>query len=487
MSSTFFQKDKDYCENTRSIDLMLDQFEKDRKSILKLLKENPKKLVEILWSNNSPVCKDDDCLFQMGKSMSLSIDDILEKKSSLCDSMFNYYICPQCKNMRRIIDFSKTGPDTSFILECGEKAGSSLYYNRVNISQLYLVLEKEPKSVKKAYLHPGIIELAKCSSAVCPLPTNKNGLDLLDKYSKMSYLGSDPFTNNILINWYLQEQISIPNISENYISWVCNMKGYNLFGFPDIGLITSFQDFPSLLTNTGKPSPTAKADDKTPISREVVLGIVVQLFAILHNLRKYDFSHGNPNTQALKFKNEPVSYITDGVHVTCPVNLILEDFQTSGCTVIENNIRLYSKSVVADEELKKRSYDPIIDNISVKNNLTVYRLKDPTKYVKSSLLFMYMKHLGLPVYSASFDAYAFMSVLMSERSFYFTMMSDKILSKFWRNMWGSDEDYQKVEERIQNHHENIKPVTSSDVLKILSGVDLRCDMIDFGWNTIKTF
>jgi hypothetical protein len=528
MSASFFQGEKDYCESTRNTDLMLETFKKDRKTLLQLLKESPKKLTEVLWSSNSPICKDENCLFQMGKDLKLSMEDILGRelrKQTICDSMSNLYICPQCKNMRRLIDFSKTKAGEPFLLECGEKAGTSLIYNEKNIGNTYLKYEKEPLAIKKAYAHPQFLKLVQCNSASChtfvnshtsvkllpdsslidekvktenieeniscSLPTTKDVSYELKKYAEMSYLASDPFTNNMLINWYLQDEITFPNIFTNFMSWICNSSGYNLYEYLDIFNINSFQEFPNFLTNTGKPSPTAKADDKSPLSLEIVRGIVVQLFAILHTLRKYDFSHGNPSTSVLKFKKESVSYITHGVHVTCPVTLKLTDFENAGCTILDNKVRLYSTSLIAEEQLKQKNFEFMIDTVELEGDtqhkVTIYRLRDPSKYFKSSVMFMYMKHLGLPVYAASFDAYAFMIVLLCERSFYSTLVADKTLSTFWRNMWVTNEDYTKIMDRISEYHEKTSIVTTNDVLKILADVNLRCDMIDFGWNLIRSF
>ena len=89
MSASFFQGGNDYCDQTRSTDNMIKTFIKDREKILTLLKREPEKLVNILWKNNSPICKDDDCLFQMGKSLKLTVDDLLEKNNNICDSMIN--------------------------------------------------------------------------------------------------------------------------------------------------------------------------------------------------------------------------------------------------------------------------------------------------------------------------------------------------------------------------------------------------------------
>ena len=228
----------------------------------------------------------------------------------------------------------------------------------------------------------------------------------------------------------------------------------------------------------------------------------MQLFATLSYLRKYDFSHGNPCFNTLKFKKEIVSYIYDGVKVASSLTLKLSDFSNAGLTVNKtvNNIkgkflRLYSKSVIGEEELKKKNFDPFIENVKLETdgksisdeNVTIYKLKDPCKCVKSTVLFMYMKHLGLPVYTSSFDAYAFIVVLMAERGFYSAIMSDNQLTNFWKNMWVKNSDYEKIKERLRNFHENPRPISLNDILHVLSSLSLRCDMIDYGWSQIKKF
>ena len=482
MSGNFFIKDEDYSESTRNVDAMFQQFSKDRGKVVHMLKTDSDKLVSTLWSYNSPISRDTDCLFQMGKNLTLSIEEMLNKKSDISDTLINYYICPQCKNMRRLIDFSKLNKNKSFMLEYGEKADSYLYYQESSVS---LYMKKENQNVKRAYQNPGIIDLAKCSAATCALPSVDTGTSLLKRYAEYEYLATDKFTNNMLINWCINKN---PHIVDMYMSFVCNNKGYNIYEYLDIGNISNFQEFPDFLETDEHSSPIAKADDKEPICKNIVFKIIIQLFACLHDLRKYDFSHGNPNLNSLKFKNTPISYKYDGVHVSCPVTLKLLDFSTSGCSI--DKLRLYSKNVVADEELKKTTYQPVIQSVVLnegEEKVTVYKLKNPYKYIKSSILFMYMKHLGLPVYAASFDAYAFMMILMSERSFYTSVMHNEKLKQFWRNMWVNNEDFEKINYRLQEFHENPKTVQEKDILVLLSDLHLRCDMIEFGWNQIKNF
>ena len=157
---------------------------------------------------------------------------------------------------------------------------------------------------------------------------------------------------------------------------------------------------------------------------------------------------------------------------------------------------LYNKSVVADQELLKKPFKPIIDTVTIKpfsfdksnrETISIYRLKDPNKYIQEAMLFMYIKHLGLPIYQSSFDAYGFMISLMADRSFYATVMSDESMYLLWRGMW-LEEEFETMQDKMQRLHLSHDPVTRVDkVLRILAGFGLRCDMIDKGWEMIKTW
>lgn len=124
MSSIFFKGEYDYTEYTRNVDNMIEQFAMDREKVVKLLENDSFDLSERLWSDMSPICKDDTCLFNMGRHIRRSVDDLLNNISDTTESMINYYVCPQCKNMKRLIDFSKTRNGEPFYIECGSKVGS---------------------------------------------------------------------------------------------------------------------------------------------------------------------------------------------------------------------------------------------------------------------------------------------------------------------------------------------------------------------------
>ncbi len=488
--------DINYTESTRNVDNMLDSFQKDRNYIVSLIKNNTGKLIAELWTPSSPICMDKKCLFSMGTSQQVySLEERIEGNTIINENVVNFYSCPQCKNMKRLLDFKTNEIGKPFFIECGSRAGCQLIVTQECLAKLYIIKETPPKTVAKILNSEYIDDLNRCSAGC------NTDICTIKNYNKINYLGLDPYTNNVLINWVINNrmmELNIPNIINMEIGFVCGNNGYCLYEHCDIGRLRHLQEYPDYLDHSCRPSPTATADDKIAISKDVVKGIIMQLFATLHALKEFDFSHGNPCSRTLLLKSDPCSYMYDGVHVECPLTIKLCDFHQSGITV--NNNRLYNKSVVADESISRRSYKPILESTQITKfefdnkgviinpeKVSIYRLKNPSGYYEESIVFMYIKHLGLPLYQTSFDAYCYMISLMSDRSFYTTVMNDESMYSMWRNMWLPDE-FSKVQEMVRKLHDIPDPVTKVElVIKYLAGYGLRCDMIDHGWNMIKTW
>lgn len=487
-----------YCESVRNVDNMLSQFKKDREYVVSLMNTDLNRLIVDLWTPASPICFDRKCLFNMGNTQQLyTLEERIEGRTIGNEGVLNYYVCPQCKNLKRLIDFDETKIGEPFYIECGSSAGDQLIVTETGINKLYILKESPSPAVARALSNPYISSLRECSAGC-------NSGDICDarSYSDTNYIGLDSYTNNTLINWYLQSKLNeldMPNVIKMHIAYVCSGKGYCLYEYPDIGRLHHLQEHPEFLSHSQKPSPTAKADDKVPISREVVKGIFMQLFATLHALKQLDFSHGGPSSRSILFNKNAVSYMYDGVHVECPITMKLAGFHHAGITVNSNeeSNRFYNKSVIADESLMRMSFKPIINTVTItpfsftRNNteekITIYRLKDPQKNLQETVLFMYIKHLGLPIYQASFDAYAFVIALMADHSFYSAVMNDESMYLLWRKMW-LPEEFSQVQDKILKLHESADPVTRVEkILRVLAGFGLRCDMTDYGWNMIKTW
>jgi hypothetical protein len=484
--------DLNYCETTRSADDMIKRFSEDRKEVVSLLANNINDLIAILWTPLSPVFIDNGCIFNMGQAQrEYSLEDRIENgKSIVNETLINYYVCSQCKNMKRLVNFSKTKVGDPFYIECGSHAGDKLVITESKINKLYIIKESPPKTVSKILSSDYINKLKQCSAGC-----NSNDLCDIPDYAEMDYLGLDPYTNNMLINWYLNEQLSyqaIPNIIKMHIGFVCKGKGYSLYEYPDIGRIRHMKEHSQYLNPSGN------------IKKDIAKGIIKQLFATLHNLQKYNFSHGGPSSRAVLFKDEPSAYLYDNVRVECPITMKLCDLHNAGVTVIGSNnekIRLYTKSLIADAEITKKPLKPIIEtltitpytfdsnmndiNIEDDNDITIYRLKNPDKYFQEAMVFMYIKHLGLPIYQSSFDTYGFMVSLMSDKLFYDSVMSEESMYLLWRRMW-LPEEFETVQDKIRHLHKSSDPMTRVDkVIRFLSGFGLRCDMTNYGWEMIK--
>lgn len=472
---------RSYCEMTRNVDNMIDRFSRDKDVVVSMLEENTEELVQKLWSPISPVCKDEKCMFRVGKSISISIEQQLNMDlATYTSSMINFYICPQCINMKRLVDFSKTRIGQPFEIECGEKKGSQMIINETPLSKLYLMYEKISKPATMAINNRLLHNTIKSSDKL----SRNNNIKIL---SNIEYLESDAYTNNLLINWYLDDKltkIEMPHIMRSYISFVCNDNGYNLNEYVDIFNMSEFQEYPKFLTSL-KSNPVSKKDDKSTMDHSVVKSIIMQLFALLKELKSYDFSHGNPSSKTIKFKNKSCSYMYDGVQISSPVTLKIHDFEHAGITVKRCNgdLRLYSKSVIANEILKTRTFNPIVEVKDYKP-FTIYKLKDSKHFIET-ILFMYLKHLGLPIYQSSFDAYAFTMALMSERSFYLSIVNDSELYKFWRSMWLPDE-VEIIQNRILDLYKNKNTLDDYEsIFSVLKGLSLRCDIVDHCWSQIE--
>lgn len=448
-----------YCNETRNIDNMLYQFKKDRDIVINLLSSNYNLLMSTLWSNNSPINIDKYCLCNMGHR--LCSTDIKEKCIDInLDSVSNFYICSQCKNMSRLIKLIPSSINCPFYIESGVLAGKMMMITKSHIDVLYTDITKYPYLILLNAIKNNP------SLSICQPKIN----NYITPNYITNYIGSDPFTNQVLITWYLDSEFSkykLPHISKIYTSFICGDNGYCLSEYSDIGSINK------------------------NIKSNVAIEIIKQLFVSLHLLNTYDFSHGEPTSKSIIFSSDPCSYIYEKIRVDSPITLKLCNLNNSGITIQSNNrIRLYCKSSVIDEQIKKIPSKSLIEISSVSipsETITVYRLKNLLNNFKESILYMYLKHLGIPLFQSSFDVYAFMIVLMADVHFYTTVNNTPKLFKFWKSIWLPD-DFENVCNNIKILH--MQPNSTSKfytILLFLSDFNLRCNILSLCWNQILTW
>lgn len=157
--------DNSYLNQTSNIDNMLSRFKKDREYVIDLAENNIDKLIVDLWTPASPICFDNKCLFNMGRTQQIyTLEERIEGKKIINETVLNYYTCPQCKNVKRLIDFNQTKIGEPFFIECGESAGQQLIITETAIEKLFILNEAIPRTVEKLMESPFISKLQQCSN-----------------------------------------------------------------------------------------------------------------------------------------------------------------------------------------------------------------------------------------------------------------------------------------------------------------------------------
>ena len=259
-----------------------------------------------------------------------------------------------------------------------------------------------------------------------------------------------------------------------YNAFICKDKLYYLFEHSDIPTILNFQDHSDLLIINKNISISDYI--LHPIKDTVIKNIILQLLILFKILNKYDFVHGYPSSSSILFFNKPCSYKYEKFRVDSPITLKLTNFKYSSITV--NNTRYFPES--------DSNIDLIFDtNVNTFNNLiysldntntTYYRISNLINY---NIINIYMKFSGIPLFNLSYDVYAFMIVLMSDYSFYTSVISNTFSYSLWKSMWILDE-FDKLTSYLSDFHSSyLSSSNPDDIFKMLSNFTLRFDILNF--------
>jgi len=471
-----------YCDNMRNIDNMLKIFSREQSYVIELLEKDPKYLTEILWSKHSPLSIDNKCLCNMGKMyMTYELSDKLSGKCVSNENIANYFKCAQCVNMSRIVELDEYQINTPFPIECGRKLGRHMIILMDELIRPAIAYTDKPNHHIKRVLRNDPY-ISSCQPDV-------------NYYSNIKYITSDYFTNQILVSWYTDHLLSryhIKGVCQLHTAFICQNKGYSLFDYPDIGRLHHLAEQNKYLAKQGKSSATAKMSDYSPFSTDVSIGIIKQLFSMLHILQANRFSHGRPSSRALLLDNAPTGYVYDKVKVDSPVTLQLCDLSESAITIKSKTgpVRLYNHSPLLEAQMNNVLHEALVDNLEYYDSdtgttVSYFQLKNYE--LKELSAYRYLKNIGAPVYLSAYDAYAFFVILMSNVPFYQAVMTNDKLTKLWKSIW-LPAQYQELESHITELHHDSDPMTN--YLKVFdflaSGYYLRCDMVNHIWNYIRT-
>ena len=487
-------------------------FCQERHVVIDELLTNPAGLVDKLWSPDSPISIDRECLCQMGKYAQDDVSARIETRADVSPILRRMYRCPQCTNIGRITDLTSSTVGQPFRLECGRDQGKPLILERMPVSILRVSLTNTPQQYLDNILKNNR-QIVGCEPTL---------VDLNDAL----FIGSDKFTNRVLVNWYADYILSgmrLPHINKMHTAFICGENGYMLFDHPTLGNLEQFTAHLSHVEHHVIPGtdtePIFKGHEEqiTRLKSSVASNILKQLFTTLRVLKHYDFSHGGVTPNSLVFYDDPLHYEYDGMTVKSEYTLKIATVSSSGITVknkhyVDPSIdprvlgrqqaqcRLYNKSELAEAQIEAIPFKPIVNVVKihsypvpegadtatsiVSRDHTVYRLSNQPGYTRHNLTFIYLQHMGIPLYQSSFNSYSYMVLLMSTQAFYGAVMEDATLYTVWRSMWLPSE-FDSVSEKIKDLHGDDE-ITQIDIIRFLAKYSLRCDCTEMVWKLLRT-
>lgn len=427
------------CDQTLGVDNLLKRYSEDRKKIYKLMIKDVDTLIGNIWSNDSILSIDNKCLCQVGKKPLAT------------------YICSQCHNLKRLIDFGSQGVNEIFEIECGKKEGAKMMVKNYDVKNPGIFVDNFALKKSKEYLNKH------SSLLVCGTP----------EFDNVICYSGDYFTISSLISIYLQEHFSKMNlyhIAPVHSSFICHYKGYQICELPDIGKFFDLVKNKKYLSG-GK------------LEKSVLRGIILQLLVIYNELSKLYFSHGNPTLNSLLFSSKPCKYVYEGIEINCPVTVMLDDFYHSSLTVKDkNHSRFFSKSAEDEINIKKSSFSPNIKIIETEimystekgtkefgGNFNFYKLEGDTFEI-----FNTMRHLGLPFFTSSYDFYMIILSLYLRPEV--DMSSDSLLQNIWSLLW-LKEDLDQLPNLINEYN--------GDTFNIIKNMWLKCSPLDPVFDYLK--
>lgn len=298
----------DCCDSNRGADKLFNNYQKNIDIIYNLIVNNPDKLIETLWKQESPFCIDINCRCCMGYG---------DRRSA--------FSCSQCKNISKLKDFRK--PELTFKIQCGVNSGKEIIILPHEISNLFICYYD-----------------------------NFN----LKKNGDCRFICSDSFTNRTLIMTAITKIFKdkkLPNTINFYNAFVCGNKGYSMLENPTIGSLDNLHKISEYHT---KPENMC-----SPFLCKITKTIITQLVITLNELSHIQFSHGNPSIESLAFGSEHVSYKYEGINVIGDINLKIVNFWKSSATFSNN--RYFSNDIKSQLHLECNILHHPIETMIVDN------------------------------------------------------------------------------------------------------------------------
>jgi len=381
----------------------------------KMLKLTPEELLD-QYLTVLPI--DHGCKFNMGK-----------KDEYFTPTERNNSLCSMCKVFSRLYSPEKS---SKFCIECGSMKGKRLQVIRSTTPDTFLV---DSGTHRKVLI--GCAEDDAC----------------LKKVQFIDYLGGDVFTTNLLISWILEEKLyKHRTILNTYAGFICGDEVFTITERVDYKNMTELMD--------------AHRDNQA----ELIEGILLQVVASLDKIHDMLFNFNRIDYNSIGFKDRPNNYKYGDVDIKCPVTVKMSGFGRS--SLMYKGRRLIHDADYNRVYTYKRTITPKIKSFTVEKE-ELFMLD------RETISYYYYDEINTPIMPPAINIYVIWIMLMTNVEVYELVNSDLTLQKVWRGIWIGTDAYKKINDRIVSIHRADGDPSFVNILEVIEGIYLRCNVSDY--------
>jgi hypothetical protein len=435
---------------------LFDTFEKEADNVVKMLQERPSELVSVWGTPSMPIGFDSECL--CGQTPESIFDQFKDSShdstsSRVATLLYRKQQCSKCIGLAHSAGKYNGEKVYELTVSCGPRSGES-----------YVVHPTSNVSLSMEWYRPVDSEwLVSC----------------------------DPWTNNLLINWYCSRLSS--HILPIFGAYICGDTGHTIVSksidVRELKSISKKLHFGSLSYATASsyvPSLNLRTPKQEGVSVDTAMGLIHQLASVFSELSSVRFVHGDACSKNLVLLNKETTVKTDTKEFKYPLRLALRNFYYSSMTVGDNpRIRLSRDTMNNFFSTSK----------SISENLTRYRVSREVQGTMKDVEWLLFDNLSLRNYrdlhkhvseSATIDFVLFVFCLLANESFAYTMRASS-LQEWFKGLWMPSEQT-TVDEKIEMlHHDPSLAQDCSELLSLITGtkpLSIRADAIEY---TMKFF
>ena len=314
--------------------------------------------------------------------------------------------------------------------------------------------------------------------------------------TKLKYLASDTFTNELLISYwldyyydYLKPGNTLNGVLKVYDATICDAKNQSHGTF-----LTEYAQYhglnswlTSIVGSNSIINSTCSLEDVSVtcdiLTKSTLIDLFKQLTAnILFLQTEFQFNHGNLNGENILVMNTQNTFDYNNVKNNSNITFKMNNFEHSSMTVnigtqpTTSLVRIYNKGFTSI--LTIFPFKPILGKIFSENYYQVDANFDFTTYTR-------IRHMGIPYFN-SWDTYTLLLSLLSYREIFFAVFAEEQLRQVFFFDFFFIEDVSRVYKGISNAAIKDKPLSMNDIIGLLRGARLKCNATDTLFERLKT-